>query len=99
MAAFGDQAGVGRTSASVKVFGRRLAYENRPSTNPGAAWAGLWGFPVLRVGADGIAGVAIGSSAAWRERFFVGRRVDRRIGAGDSQCLRPDSGEGRAPRG
>src|SRR5271157_2737914 len=34
-------------TAMAKVFGCREAYENRPSTNPRACGAGLWGFRAL----------------------------------------------------
>jgi hypothetical protein len=38
-----------RQSASVKSFGRRLAYESPRGTNPRCVARGLWGFDELRV--------------------------------------------------
>src|SRR6185437_8431745 len=81
----------------VKVFGCRQAYENRPSTNPRAAWAGLWGFLVLPGGVAGGAGVAMGRRRRGERDVFVRRAMDRQIAAADSQCFRPYFGEGHAP--
>jgi len=48
----------------VKVFGCREAYENRPSTNPRAARAELWGFVVLPARSDGGRGIAMEAPVA-----------------------------------
>src|SRR6266568_6862098 len=95
---FGATPAVACMSETVKVFGCRQAYENRPSTNPRAARAGLWGFLVLPGGGDGRADVVMVSAAAWRARFFVGRAVNRQIATADGQPFRPDFGQGRASR-
>ncbi len=44
------------TSQLVKVFGCRLAYENRPSTNPRGCVNDLWGFRLFAEGDDGDGG-------------------------------------------
>jgi hypothetical protein len=80
----------------VKVFGCRQAYENRPSTNPRAACAGLWGVLVLPGRGDGSAGVAMGPAVAWRAGLFARRALDRGLAAADLQFRCRDLGAGRA---
>jgi hypothetical protein len=53
----------------VKVFGCRLAYENRPSTNPRGCVNDLWGFRFLPERDYGGAGAVTGRTGMRRLRL------------------------------
>jgi hypothetical protein len=66
---FGGAATIDRTVTLVKVFGCRLAYENRPSTNPRGCVNDLWGFRFLPERDYGGAGAVTGRTGMRRLRL------------------------------
>jgi len=80
----------------VKVFGCRLAYENRPSTNPRGCVSDLWRFRLLAEGDDGGVGSAMTPRRMRRARLCARRSVESDLAARDVQAFSQVPGERRA---
>jgi hypothetical protein len=83
----------------VKVFGCRLAYENRPSTNPRACGNDLWGFRLLPERYGSNVGSAMAPTGTRRVRLGARRSVESELAARDVQAFSQGPGERRADGG
>ena len=83
----------------VKVFGCGEAYENRPSTNPRACGAGLWGFRVLAERDDGGVGSAMAPTGTRRVRLCARRPLDWELAASELHIFCPGRDDRRADGG
>jgi hypothetical protein len=83
----------------VKVFGCRLANENRPSTNPRGCVNDLWGFQLFAEDDDGGGGSAITPRRMQRARFCARRPVESLLAAGEVHAIGQGPGERRADGG
>jgi hypothetical protein len=84
---------------SVKVFGCRSAYENRPSTNPRGCVGDLWGFRLLAERDDGRVGWAITPRRMQPASHCARRAWESQLPARDVQALGQSPGERRADAG
>lgn len=88
-----------RMSVEVKVFGCRLACENRPSTNARACVSDLWGFRVLPERDDGGVGSAITLRGKRRARLCARRSGEAAPAARNVHAMGQCLGERRADGG